>query len=152
MEISHKAHLRVAFFLWAIVGTGLLSVGSHFIWGVAQASPWADPSIWMVVAVVLGYVKGKFVITKVGRRNVARIFTLPDASPLYRTFSVKSWMLVLLMIAIGRTIRFFGAPPMGVGVIYVAVGVALLIGSQVYLSSPSIVANEEAIQGRSDPS
>jgi hypothetical protein len=44
-------------------------------------------------------------------------------------------MLILGMIIIGRTIRFFGAPHLVIGVIYIAVGMALLLGSRTYIES-----------------
>jgi hypothetical protein len=85
------------------------------------------------VALVIGFIKGRMVLPKVAKKNVARILALPEKSPLYMTFSAKSWMLVLLMIALGRIIRLAGASPLIVGTIYVAVGMALLFGSTSYL-------------------
>jgi len=132
--ITHKTHLKIAFSLWAIVGTGLLSAGGILL---TMGQEGFNTGTWLglAVALILGYFKGKFMLTKIGRKNINRIFNLPEASPLYSTFSPRSWILILLMIAIGRTIRFLGASPTIVGVIYVAVGLALLIGSRTYLSA-----------------
>ncbi len=153
MNISRESHLKFAFVIWVLVGTGLLSAGSMFLFG-GRMLPLTDISCsgimeWsgLLIAFVLGFLKGKFVLTKIGRKNIARIEQLPDASPFYRTFSLRSWMLVLLMIVIGRTIRFLGAPYLVVGVIYIAVGFALLLGSRTYLERPGFLGGDTGVEG-----
>ena len=138
MMISRNTHLKVAAALWGFVGLGLLLAGSFFLFGnhAAGDGPFGvgmASIVGFVVALVIGGIKGRLVLPRVGKKNVARILALPEKSPLHMTFSAKSWLLVLLMIAIGRLIRFAGAPPFIVGTIYTAVGVALLLGSTCYL-------------------
>jgi len=89
----------------------------------------------LAVALLLGVVKGGLVLPKIARKNIARIHLLPIQSPVYCTFSVKSWALVLLMILIGRGLRAVGLPLFFIGLIYVAVGLALLLGSRTYVRS-----------------
>jgi hypothetical protein len=141
MMVSRKTHLTIAAILWGLVGFGLLMAGLFFLFGNRgmgtlpgqEAGIGTTELIALIVAVLLGGAKGKFVITKVGKKNRARIESLPEVSPVYTTFSGKSWVMVLGMILLGRLIRLGGASPVAVGAIYVAVGVALLIGSRVYL-------------------
>ena len=133
MQVTREVHLRLAFVLWAIVGSALFSVG--LIW--VLRSDVTPTSVWLslAVALILGGVKGGIVLPKIARKNSARIHLLPMQSPLYCTFSVKSWGLVLLMILIGRGLRAAGLPFFFVGLIYVAVGFALLLGSRTYLQN-----------------
>ena len=141
MNVLRSTHLKMAAGLWGMVGFGLLMAGNIFLFGhrTMDTLPGDGSAIGMtegisfVIALVIGFVKGKIVLPKVARKNIARIESLPEQSPLYMTFSAKSWMLVLGMIIIGKTIRFLGAPDFVVGAIYVAVGIALLLGSRVYL-------------------
>ncbi|MFY9268349.1 MAG: hypothetical protein WAO55_01225 [Candidatus Manganitrophaceae bacterium] len=143
MEVSRETHLKLAFFLWAVVGTGLLLAGGFFLFGQRSMSeldnrfgsggPGIAEGIGFVIALAIGFAKGSFVLPKVARKNIARIEQLPERSPFYMTFSLKSWLLILLMILIGRMIRFLGAPRLVIGVIYVAVGLALALGSRIYL-------------------
>ncbi len=131
MNVSHKTHLKMAAGLWGMVGLGLLMAGFMFLFG----GPAIGMTEWICffIAMVIGLVKGKIVLPKVAKKNIARIDGLPEQSPWYMTFSAMSWTLVLGMIILGRTIRFLGAPHFVVGVIYVAVGMALLLGSRTYL-------------------
>ncbi len=132
MNVSRSVHLKIAAGLWGVVGLGLLMAGLFFLFG----GDTIDTPSWIGfgIAMVIGFVKGKIVLPKVAKKNMARIESLPEQSPFYMTFNVKSWMLVLGMIILGRTIRFLDAPHFIVGAIYVAVGIALLLGSYVYLS------------------
>ncbi len=133
IQVSRQAHLKLAFLLWALVGAGLLTAGVRFIL-VAHVSMLVM-GIGSATALALGFIKGYFVLPKIARKNVARIHQLPVESPLYATFSLKSWALVLLMILLGRTLRLMGTPPFFIGVLYVAVGFALLLGSRAYLAT-----------------
>jgi hypothetical protein len=146
MEVSRATHLKLAFAMWALVGTGLLIAGSIFLFGERSMSeldqgrsgPGMAEGIGLVIALVIGFAKGTFVLPKIARKNVARIETLPERSPIYMTFGLKSWILILGMILIGRVIRFLGAPHLVIGVIYVAVGLALALGSRAYLKGPGV--------------
>jgi len=131
MQVTREMHLRLAFGLWALVGIGLLTAGLRWVFEADAAT--LSVGIGLAVALLLGGVKGGLVLPKIARKNIARIQLLPITSPVYATFSVKSWALVLLMILIGRGLRFFGLPLFFVGVLYVAVGLALLLGSRTYL-------------------
>lgn len=132
IQVSRPVHLKLAFLIWALVGAGLMTAGVRFVI-VSNASGLAT-GVGCVLALAVGFAKGSFVLPKIARKNSARIHQLPVKSPLYTTFSPKSWLLVLLMIAIGRTIRALGGAPLFVGVIYLAVGFALLLGSRTYLT------------------
>lgn len=144
MEVSRETHLKLAFLLWGLVGAGLLIAGGIFLFGGRTMSeldarygtggPGMAEGIGLVIALAIGFGKGNFVLPKIARKNIARIEQLPPRSPFYMTFSLKSWFLILGMMLIGTIIRLLGAPHFVRGVIYVAVGFALLLGSRTYLS------------------
>ncbi len=143
MQLTRNAHLKVAFFIWGLVGTGLLIAGGAFLFGDRSLSvlngetavSWTSEIIGLSIALVIGFIKGRFVLTKVARKYIARILSLPESSPFYMTFSIKSWVMVVGMILLGRIIRAMGAPALVVGSIYVAVGIALIIGCRTYINS-----------------
>lgn len=133
----------MAFFIWGLVGTGLLIAGGTFLFGDRSLSvlngetavSWTSEIIGLSIALVIGFIKGRFVLTKVARKYIARILALPESSPFYMTFSIKSWVMVVGMILLGRIIRAMGAPSLVVGSIYVAVGIALIIGCRTYVNN-----------------
>lgn len=153
MELSRETHLKLAFLLWGLVGTGLLIAGGIFLFGgrtmseldPAKGTPGIAEGIGLLIALIIGFAKGNFVLPKIAKKNIARIEQLPERSPFYMTFSLKSWLLILVMILIGRTIRFLGAPALIIGVVYVAVGFALALGSRSYLVAPSVGPMEKKL-------
>ena len=114
-----------------MVGLGLLMAGLFFTFGDNFVE--AASLIIFVPAFALGVFKGIIVLPKIAKKNRDRIMGLPEASPFYMTFSRKSWLLILSMMLLGRIIRFAGTPASIVGGIYVAVGIALLLGSTCYM-------------------
>jgi hypothetical protein len=133
MMISHKAHLGIATALWAMVGLGLLTAGLFFLFGDIGIG--VPSMVTSIAALAVGAFKGSVVLPKIAKKNKDRILALPEASPFYMTFNAKSWLLVLSMILLGRLIRFAGTPHFVVGGIYMAVGIALLLGSTCYLKN-----------------
>lgn len=151
MQLSRESHLKLAFLMWALVGTALLFTGGLFLMGnrtMSEIDPnrgsfGAPQAIGLAIGLGLGFVKGNFVLPKIARRNIARIDQLPAESPPYMTFSLKSWMLILSMMLIGTVIRLLGAPPLIRGTIYIAVGLALVMGSRAYLTGPPLTRIEK---------
>lgn len=144
MQITRDTHLKVAFFMWALVGFGLLTAGSFFLFGFrslslldsAKPTPGLAEGIALGIALVLGFIKGNLVLRKLAKKYITRIKQLPETSPIYMTFSRKSWVMIVGMIAIGRIIRALGAPHLIIGAVYVAVGFALILGCRTYLEGP----------------
>ncbi len=86
-------------------------------------------------AIIVGLLKGRFVFTKVARRNIERIkSTSPhkDKICLFAFQSIQSYLLVMVMIALGVTLRHTGLAPIWLIVVYVAIAVALLVSSSIY--------------------
>ncbi len=126
--------------MWGLVGTGLLIAGTFFLFGRSLSvlndglsDPGLKEGVGLVIGLVIGFIKGNFVFKKLARKYIARIQSLPEASPFYMTFSGKSWIMIGGMMALGRIIRALGAPHFVIGTIYVAVGFALVLGSRNYL-------------------
>jgi len=120
-----RAHLVAAAGLWTLVGIGLTAAGLAWCFG--------SPLPWSVVlagaGLAAGLVKGRFVIRRVAERNAARIIARGDGHCLGGFLSVKTWLLVAVMMASGMVLRRSAVPRPVLGVVYTAVGTALLAGS-----------------------
>ncbi len=130
ISVNRTLHIKIAFLLWLAVGIGLLVAGLGFICKESTIRQ----GIGLGIALVIGIVKGGIVLPKIAKQNMLRIAQLPPASPFYATFSLKSWGLIGLMIILGRTLRFLKTPPFYMGTLYMAVGIALILGSRAYRS------------------
>jgi hypothetical protein len=121
--VSIKTHLFSAGLIWSLVGCGLLFFGFYLVS--------LNGNYWYAVAgLILGTVKTIFILDRVARKNVKRIKEFEDKVCLGSVYSWKTWMLVLAMIFLGRFLRTSALPREIVGLIYIAVGWALLLASR----------------------
>ena len=117
---SVRTRLLLAAATWTAVGLGL---------GIAGAI-WSAATPWIVAgAIVLGLVKGRFVLAPRARANGDRILESGEGRCLGGAFTFPTWALVLAMMGLGALLRRSPLPRPWLGGIYLAVGVALLLGS-----------------------
>lgn len=84
------------------------------------------------VALIIGFIKGRFVLVKTVRRVVGRIATLPSPVRLKSAYSPSYWFLIGGMMLLGMVFRFL---PLSIdirGMIDVAIGSALINGAMLY--------------------
>ncbi len=120
-----RTHLLAAASLWTVVGLGLLTLG--LIWCFAVRLPW--PFVLAVLGIAAGSLKGRFVLRRLAEKNAARVVRRGDGHCLGGFLSVKTWLLVAVMMTSGILLRRSGVPHPILGVLYSAIGTALLAGS-----------------------
>ena len=123
---SARVHLLLAAMMWTLVGTVLL------LFGVCQvpSGHLASDALLLVLAVAAGWVKGRFVLDRAAGRVIERIRTRGDRRCIGGFLSLRTWALVALMMVAGRTLRGSLVPGVIVGLVYAAVGTALLVASR----------------------
>lgn len=122
--VSVRTHMFLAALIWSVVGFFLLTNGfvlislkGHFWYGVA--------------GLVLGTLKTFFILDRVARKNIRRIKEFEDKVCIGSVYSWKTWLLVAAMIGLGRFLRTTTVlPGEVVGLIYAAVGWALMLASR----------------------
>lgn len=116
-------HLLVAALIWSLVGTFLISNG--FILLVLADREWLA-----LPAIGLGIMKSVWVLDRVAKKNIRRILQLEDGSCIGSVYSLRTWALVLCMVAFGRILRQSVLPGEYVGMLYLAVGSGLFCSSR----------------------
>jgi hypothetical protein len=117
--------LLLAAGMWTIVGSALAVFGGLFM----RSAEFALVAALVPVAIVVGAAKGWFVLRRAAKRVADRIRTRGDDRCLGGFLSWRTWLLVLAMIAAGRLLRWSPIPRPILGAIYLAIGVALTMGS-----------------------
>ena len=120
-------HLLLAALTWCTVGGVLLVLGST--WTLRWDSAWAIPAL--ALAITLGLLKAWLVMRRIAQRTVARILERGGGRCVFSFIGWPSWLLVLVMIALGRWLRSSALPLPLVGLLYAWVGTALAAGSLV---------------------
>ena len=119
---STRTNLLVAALMWSFIGFYLM------VRGYLLDQPL--PGMFLLLALGLGTMKALWLIERAARKNIARIVARPDGMCLGGVYSWGMWGMVVCMMVGGRLLRNSAVPPLVVGVIYVAVGWALLLSSR----------------------
>jgi len=126
LQAGRKTQLLMAELIWSLVGGGLLTLGLHWVLrrfgptGLEYAAP----------ALALGIVKSLLVLDKVARGTVARVEAREPRSFALGFFSVRAWLLIGGMMLLGQLLRLSPIPRFALGLVYVAIGIALLTSSR----------------------
>jgi hypothetical protein len=121
--VSVRVHLFLAALIWSLVGFFLLTNGFVLI---SLKGP-----LWFgVLGLALGTAKTFFILDRVARKNIKRIKEFEDRVCIGSVYSWKTWVLVAAMIGLGRLLRTTVLPGEIVGLIYTAVGWALMLASR----------------------
>jgi hypothetical protein len=108
-----RLHLLLAALLWTVVGTLLLCFGAAWTW--TGGGPWGP---WLLLAaVIVGLLKGRYLLAKTAARTIQRIRQRGDGRCLGGFLSWRSWLFVLAMMAFGRILRAGWVPHAVVGFI-----------------------------------
>lgn len=120
---SARVHLLLAALMWTVVGALLLFFGVRWV----LTSQTAHAAWLLAVAAAAGVLKAELVLRRAARRTIERIRARGDGRCVGGFLSWQTWAFVGVMAAAGRLLRGGPAPRIIVGVIYAAVGTALLL-------------------------
>ena len=142
--MTKKRLVTIAGGLWCIIGFFLLVRGLD-LYQLAETEQHATKvtlTISAVVATLIGFIKGKFVLSKTANRNKTRIFNLSGPVGLQDLFSKPFYFFIPMMMALGVMLRSFNEYLGGyivVAAIYCGIGMALIVSSRAYwFSQPKI--------------
>ena len=129
--------LQVAGLIWIIVGLFLIyrSSGLYNLAVIEQNTSKGTLIISVILGVVIGIIKGKFVLSKTALRNRNRINQLVPPLSIHQIFSGAFYGLIAGMMVLGFLLREFNAYLGGyvvVASIYCGIGMALIAASSVY--------------------
>lgn len=121
--VPRRIHLLLAACLWSLIG-GMLMIRGTF-WLVAVQGLWI-----IIPALIAGTVKALLVLDNTARKGVRRILEMADGTCLGAVYSVKTWLLVLVMMGTGMILRHSPLPREVLGGLYVTIGWALFFSSR----------------------
>jgi hypothetical protein len=134
--LTRKQHLWIAASIWTLVGTGLMIMGLVF-WFHFPYLGFLDGRHlgWGAVALSVGLFKGKLILDRTANRVIERVETLQEPNPfksIFQMFGSKTIALILAMMGFGIALRRAGVSFEIRGLIYIAVGAALLWSCRQY--------------------
>lgn len=152
MKLSHTKLIILSGLVWFGVGIYLLRLGLNLLissmYGQSDSGANSYPLIaalkpymgsvenvallLAVIALSIGYLKGRFVLGKSAQRGVERIKSFSNPTSLMNIYSAKYYVLLGLMITLGISIKYVGLNEDIRGVVDVIIGSALINGAMIY--------------------
>ncbi|MBS0604000.1 MAG: hypothetical protein JSS60_03065 [Verrucomicrobia bacterium] len=149
MHLSKTTWIAISGVVWFIVGVGLLTLGLNFIVFKAQMEAHETTSLiakmapvaggreqaalaLITIGLIIGFIKGRFVLVKTVRRVVERILKLELPIKFSEVYSKGYLILIGGMILLGMSMKWLGLPAEVRGLIDVAIGSALMNGATAY--------------------
>jgi hypothetical protein len=123
---SRRTRLLLAAVAWSAVGVGLLAAG--LVW-LSDATP-GRLAAGVALALLVGGLKGRLVLARRAAANARRIEASAERAPVLGFFAPSAWGLVVVMMGAGALLRRSTIPRPWLGVVYAAIGVALLAASR----------------------
>ena len=133
---AKKISLIVVGMIWLLVGIGLSLAGTNWITKLGFGP---TMFIFLTSAVTVGFLKGKFILGKVAlkyyKRSEVIEFNKHDIFTGWaKIFGVKGFILISLMMIMGSILRRSPIDRPILGIIYLAVGIALLYASKIFFN------------------
>ena len=137
---AKKTSLVIVGILWFVVGAVLSFFGTKWILTLG-----IGPKLIMFLApaVLIGTLKGKFVLQKVALKYYKRsdIIEFNDNDIFLgwiKILGVKGFILIGLMMAMGSFLRHSNIDRPILGILYLAVGIALLYASKIFFNTGKV--------------
>lgn len=146
-KLSHAALVAISGVIWLAVGCFLLPQGLKLL----LTSPSSDAEapllrllapylggaettalLLIVLCLLVGRLKGNYVLRKSVQRSINRIVTFPNPTSIANIYSRGYYLLFGSMVLLGMSIKWLGLANDIRGVIDVAIGAALITGAMLY--------------------
>lgn len=137
IRLNNQALKGLAFTLWLMGGLVLSIRGINFLTDSPALSNLVLMAGLIVAALVIGFGKGKFVLAKTSTKNIERIDQFTEPRKPIEVYSLRSWIIITLMVCISLALNVFKVEYIVRGPINLGIGFALIVSSMVYLKSLS---------------
>ena len=147
--MSRQLLAKIAGLTWVMVGLFLIYRGSGLYQLAIQEQNSSQETIIisLTLGIVLGIIKGKFVLSKTALQNRNRINRLIPPLNIHQVFSGPFYGFIAGMMLLGFLLREFNAYVGGyivVAAIYCGIGMALIAASSVYWKKDQLPSDEKA--------
>lgn len=141
MKLQPRTLIILSGLIWFAIGLWLLNLGINFLVEASKdprkaAIIFSETALFtlLAVALMIGFLKGRFVLSKTVERNTNRLKT---ENSLFSLFTPAYLVLIAVMVGLGFLVRFL---PIDVrGFVDVAIGAALINGAMLYFRKAAVI-------------
>lgn len=129
--VDKKVLLLLAGLMWAAVG-GMLMV---FAWIWLEPEPIKIHIIFVSISILIGLAVQRFGFSHIVDNNLARILPMTTKCCVFGFVPWKSYLIILLMVAMGRLLRTSPVPKSYLAIVYITMGLAMFLSSFRYFAA-----------------
>jgi len=127
--VTKSVLLLLAGFVWLCVGTMLLVLAHAWL----SDAPGTIAIMFFGFGVVLALLVHHFGFLKIVDKNIERILPMVEKKCLFSFITWKSYIIILVMVALGTFLRHSAIPHRFLAILYTGIGLALILSSLRYL-------------------
>lgn len=120
--VHKKVLLVIAGSLWCCVGIMLSSMAFQWLYNY-DGVPWFFAIPGFIAALIIR----QFGFLRIVNKNLVRIVQLPEKPCAFSFISWKSYLIIVIMVTLGITLRHSPIPKQYLSVIYIGIGLALFL-------------------------
>jgi hypothetical protein len=126
--VSKRWHLVIGGLMWSAVGLMLCRLAVHWLMGIGGGT-----AIWLgILGAAAAVTVYRFGFLKIARRNIDRVCEFSGKRCLFAFQAWKSYLIIVVMIALGVTLRHSALPRHLLALVYETIGGALFLSSLHY--------------------
>ena len=127
--VTKNVLLFLAGFVWFFAGTMLLVMAHSWLSDATRAVFFAFFAAGIGVALLVHH----FGFLKIVDKNIERILPMVDKKCLFSFITWKSYLIIIVMVAMGSLLRHSAIPKHYLAILYTGIGLALILSSLRYL-------------------
>jgi hypothetical protein len=144
-KVPRKVLFLIAGMMWCGVGIMLSSMAYGWL-SAYGGNAWIFAASGIMAALIIHH----FGFLRIVDRNLGRISKLPDQPCAFSFISWKSYFTILIMVAMGITLRHSPIPKQYLSVIYFGIGLALCLSSIRYFRNLFLSRTTTMLPGQDD--
>ena len=123
--------LLFAGFAWLFMGTMLLKYSIEWLFNISYIMLIVLLPLTIIFALIINSVGFITIVNK----NIDRIFAMSGKQSIFAFIPWQSYITIIVMIAMGKTLKQSILPKQYLAVLYGAIGIALIISSMKYIKA-----------------
>ncbi len=127
--VTKNVLLFLAGFIWVCVGVMLLFLAFSWLLKFSNITICLFGGVGIVLALLIHH----FLFLKIVDKNLARILPTDEKKCLFSFIPLKSYLIIVVMIAMGVILRHSVIPKQYLAILYAGIGLALLLSSVRYV-------------------
>jgi cytochrome c biogenesis protein CcdA len=127
--VTRATLLFLAGFVWVCVGVMLLVLATLWLSTLSVKQIY----LFTGAGVLLALLAHRFLFVRIVDRNLKRILPIDEKTCLFAFIPWKSYLIILVMISMGVTLRHSAVPKPYLATLYIGMGLALVLSSMRYL-------------------